>query len=173
MKAISLWQPHVLAIALGLKVWETRDWSLSYRGPMAFQAAKRKWTDYGEWHNAAARKLAHALNPVARMERLDNAYPAVCEALVYGAVICVADVVECVRTRELRGRIPAEHEFWGDFSDGETGKGRYAWRLENVRVLPKPLPWRGEQGLFDVDDAALGCMAKVSEATPSLFGEMA
>jgi hypothetical protein len=33
MKALSLWQPHAQAIALGLKPYETRDWSTRYRGP--------------------------------------------------------------------------------------------------------------------------------------------
>jgi hypothetical protein len=52
----------------------------------------------------------------------------------YGAVVCVVDLVDCVRTSELRGRIPEDEEFWGDFSDGVGGAGRYAFRLRNVRV---------------------------------------
>ena len=58
MKALSLWQPHALAIGLELKPWETRGWSTDYRGPVAIHAAKRSWTDAGPWHSTARQILA-------------------------------------------------------------------------------------------------------------------
>lgn len=137
MKAISLWQPHAQAIALDLKRYETRDWQTHYRGPLAIHAAKRKWEDAGEWHERAARKL----NIAMRGRRLTGG--------AYGAVVCVVDLVECVPTSALRGAI-GEYEFWGDFSDGENGDGRFGWRLENVRPI-EPHYVRGQQGLWEVD----------------------
>lgn len=129
MKALSLWQPHVLAIALGLKPWETRDWPTRYRGPIALQAARRKWTDAGDWHIQAMRKLRRALCPLMADAVSDQAsYALLANHMHYGAVVCVADITDCVPTRQLRGRIPAEHEFWGDFSDG--GRGRRAVRIQ-------------------------------------------
>jgi hypothetical protein len=90
--------------------------------------------------------------------------------LAFGAVVCIADLVGCERTEHLRGRIPPEHEFWGDFSDG-----RYAFKLKNVRLLDRPLPWRGQQGFFDVDfGAALEAPSAAeleSAGQLSLFGE--
>lgn len=139
MKALSLWQPHAQAIALGLKPYETRDWATGYRGPLAIHAAKRQWTDYGEWHDEARRRLCRAVPDGATVR------------MAYGAVVCVADLVDCIRTSELRGRIPPDEEFWGDFSDGELGRGRYAFKLRNVRVLPEPVPVRGQQGFFEVE----------------------
>ena len=127
------------AIALGLKPYETRDWATSYRGPLAIHAAKRLWHDTGPWHDSARAAMRR------RMER------AFSFGMAYGAVVCVVDLADCIRTSELRGRIPADEEFWGDFSDGELGRGRYAFRLRNLRVLPEPLPIRGAQGFFDVD----------------------
>jgi hypothetical protein len=47
MRALSLWQPHAQAIALGLKPWETRDWPTRYRGPLAIHGAKRLWHETG------------------------------------------------------------------------------------------------------------------------------
>jgi hypothetical protein len=138
MKALSLWQPHPTAIALGWKPWETRDWPTSYRGRLAIHAAQRPWNDFGEWETEArSRLLAHSM-----------AHGWI--RWVFGAVVCTVDLVDCVRTSELRGRIPPDQEFWGDFSDGETGKGRWAFKLENVRVLTEPVPWRGMQGFFEV-----------------------
>ena len=155
MKALSLWQPHAQAIALGFKPWETRDWATSYRGPLAIHASKRRWDDTGEWH-ARARLLLGTRGALGTMP--------------YGAVVCVVDLVDCVATSRLRGVIPEKDEFWGDFSDGERGGGRYAFRLENVRVLSSPYPVRGQQGFFEVDVPGFeGMSAKV--ANLSLFGE--
>lgn len=155
MKALSLWQPHVAAIALGLKPWETRDWPMRHRGPLAIHAAKRPWNDIGPWHEDARLRLWRRMDETThtRME--------------FGAVICVVDVVDCVRTSELRGVIPEDHEFWGDFSDGDSGAGRWAFALRHVRVLPRPVPLRGMQGLFDVELDGFG---GVGTGTLPLFG---
>jgi hypothetical protein len=169
MKALSLWQPHVLAIALGLKPWETRDWPTSYRGPLALHAARHKWTDAEPWDIEAVRRLRRKLYPAMAEAISDQAsYSLVNAQLCYGAVICIADVADCVRTSRLRGRIPDEHEFWGDFSDGERGRGRFAFKLENVRMLDPPLSWRGQLGFFDVE--LPGAAAPRPPAMASLFG---
>lgn len=134
MKALSLWQPHALAIGIGLKPYETRGWPTDYRGPFAVHAAKRLWQDEGPWHTDARRLL---------QEFIAKHGPVPWD---FGAVVCTADLVACVRTSELRGRIAPEHEFWGDFGDG-----RWAFKLENVKMLAQALPVRGMQGWFEVD----------------------
>jgi hypothetical protein len=154
VKALSLWQPHVAAIALGLKPWETRGWSTTYRGPLALHAAKREWNDIDPWHAEASERLMRRcsdliseVNPQAELMHHARAKKYLHErVLVFGAIVCIADVTGCENTGLLRSRIPPEHEFWGDFSDG-----RYAFKLANVRLLDRPLPWRGQQGFFDVD----------------------
>jgi hypothetical protein len=151
MKALSLWQPHAQAIAVGLKPYETRDWATSYRGPLAIHAAKRLWTDAGAWHDHASKLLRE--RSVFR------------GTMVYGAVVCTAELVDCVRTEALRGRFPAEQEFWGNF-----GEGRYAFRLANVQALPAPIPWRGQQGFFEVDLGMHEAKPRDTQ-TLSLFGE--
>lgn len=151
MKALSVWQPHALAIGLGLKPWETRGWHTRYRGPLAIHASLRPWRNQTVWDVLALLQFRRKLFPsVGDVER-NTAMLLINKWLIYGAVVCMVDLVDCVRTSELRGRIPPDHEFWGDFSDGEDGKGRYAFKLENVRVLPEPVPWRGMQGFFEVD----------------------
>jgi hypothetical protein len=139
LKALSLWQPHAQAIALGLKRWETRDWPTRYRGPLAIHAAQRPWKDAGEWHREARQRIDRSIAQYGPVN------------WAFGAVVCVADVVDCVRTSELRRWLDPIAAFWGDFSDGAEGKGRWAFTLTNVRVLPQPVPWRGQQGFFDVD----------------------
>jgi hypothetical protein len=159
MKALSLWQPHAAAIALELKTYETRGWSTSYRGPLAIHAAKRAWDDLDEWHGEAAQKLLRR-----SADLIGASYPFIDflhkkraaaylrdRVLVFGAVVCTVDLVDCIPTRELRGRIDPAVEFWGDFSDGEDGAGRFAFKLENLRLLDVPLEARGMQGFFEVD----------------------
>jgi hypothetical protein len=154
MKALSLWQPHVAAIALELKPWETRSWSTEYRGPLALHAAKRAWDDIDDWHGDASTRLTQRCSelittvcPEVDPEHHRRARKYLHErVLLFGAVICIADLVDCVRTEWIRGKIPPEHEFWGDFSDG-----RYAFKLKNVRLLDRAIYYRGQQGFFDVD----------------------
>jgi hypothetical protein len=149
MKALSLWQPHAQAIAIGLKRYETRDWSTDYRGPIAIHAAKRAWDDVGEWHREARRRL----------ESYVVEHGAI--AWAFGAVVATAEIVACRRTSEIRGRIDPACEFWGDFSDGEAGRGRYAFELADVRALPRAVAWRGQQVFFAVE---LGALARQGTA---------
>jgi activating signal cointegrator 1 len=134
MKALSLWQPHATAIAIGLKRYETRGWSTDYRGPLAIHATKRPWSDVDEWHDEARRRLA-------AYEREHGAI-----AWAFGAVVAVVDLADCVPTGDVAGRLADDVAFWGNFE-----LGRFAFRLENVRALPRAVPWRGAQGFFNVD----------------------
>jgi len=146
MKALSLWQPHAQAIALSLKVFETRPWSTSYRGPVAIHAAKKpfRYQDYpADYFQEVCRQLSRAGCPHY--------------ALDYGKILCVVDVVDCVPTGTLRGRIGGA-EFWGDFRDiGDDGKQRYALKLACLRVIdPLKRPAvTGKQKWFEVPDNIL------------------
>ncbi len=150
MKALSLWEPHATAIALGLKPWETRGWFLDYRGPLAIHAAKKLLheRDYPwEWWCEMRRRLAVAGCPLGRLS--------------YGKIVAVVEVTACLPTAEVRAQAACEGDgarvpawfFWGDFSDrGEDGKLRFAFKLENVRSIPFDLRPSvvGRQGLFEV-----------------------
>lgn len=146
MKALSLWQPHGQAIALRMKLYETRGWATSYRGPLMIHAAKKKFRieDYPQnYYWEVVGRFMHAGLPLACMD--------------YGKMICVVDVVDCVPTGTLRGKI-GEAEFWGDFRDvGDDGKRRFAFKLENLRVIsPNKRPLvTGRQGFFNVPDTMM------------------
>lgn len=60
-----------------------------------------------------------------------------------GCAVCLADLVCCHRTDELKDLGPMEYSF-GDFS-----RGRWALRMANVQRLGRPVPMRGERGLFE------------------------
>lgn len=143
MRARSLHQPWAQAIMLGLKPFETRGWATDYRGPLAIHAAKKifSYKDYPlDYYQEVGRRLKQINFPLF--------------ALDYGKVLCVVDLVDCVPTGRLRGKI-GDCEFWGDFRDkGDDGKDRYAFQLENVRVIPahKRPAVTGRQKFFQVQD---------------------
>ncbi|HEY2497316.1 MAG TPA: ASCH domain-containing protein [Candidatus Angelobacter sp.] len=128
MRTISLWQPWAELISRGLKTWETRHWPCEQFGEVAIHAAKRKFRDTDMSREARTQMLMDEVDPFS---------------LQYGAVLCVADIVACVATENGRQFIEKRDLLYGDWSDG-----RYGWKLDNVRPLPKPVPLKGHQGWF-------------------------
>lgn len=153
VKAISLWQPWASAVSIGAKRIETRSWSTRYRGPIAIHAAKRKVKQELEalcWEN-----WVHAVFG-SRLERLDQ--------LPFGAILATAELVDCLPVAEID-----EDLLWRRYGEQEPGfgeecfeiamgnyqPGRYGWILDNVKPLPEPIPYRGQQGLWTVPEGVL------------------
>lgn len=135
MKALTLYQPWASLIAWREKQYETRGWSTLYRGPLAIHASK----------NFKEGREVCAINSFYR-EALARAGVQHFDNLPIGAVLCLVDLVDVVKTETLNGKISQSEEHFGDYS-----WGRYAWKLENVRVLKYPFTQRGSQGLWEWD----------------------
>jgi hypothetical protein len=151
MKAISLWQPWASLVATGAKTIETRSWPTKYRGPLAIHAAKRcddetlyqlsMWHVQGGLAPLVGKPLDVYGKTWAGIELVN---------LPFGAIIGVANLVDCVRTdnmtmADIAGQLP-----FGDFS-----LGRYAWIFKEFCPLDKPIPCKGKQGLWNVPDGLL------------------
>jgi hypothetical protein len=124
MKALSLTQPWASAIALGIKKWETRSWPTSYRGEVCIHASKK----FPAWAKVFAEAMGLSLG-----------------SLPIGRIVCVCDLTECRQTATLAPTLSAVETAWGDFSPE-----RYAFKLENVRVLREPVLARGALGFWAV-----------------------
>lgn len=61
------------------------------------------------------------------------------ESYVFGALLGIVDLVDCVSAHDSEW-------FWGP----------WGFVLKNIREFKKPIPWRGQLGLFDVPDKILG-----------------
>lgn len=134
VKALSLWQPHAQAIALGIKIYETRSCPTYYRGPLVIHTAKKPFRhqDYErEWFQEACQRLSKAECPHY--------------ALSYGEALCIVDLVDCVPTESIRS-MEIGHRFWGDFTPG-----RFAFRLQNVRKIWPPIRVIGRQSYFSIE----------------------
>lgn len=158
MKCISLWQPWASLIVAGSKRIETRHWPTSYRGEILIHAAKKPWKSI-ERFIAEPWLLRNGLLGIV------NDVTPWHEQIPYGAIVGKATLVDCRRTELIladleravyRAQVAlADHhqkrEFYfteyclGDFSDG-----RYGWFLEDAYMFKDPIPYRGQQGLFDV-----------------------
>ncbi len=127
MKAISLWQPWASLVAAGVKRHETRHWNTDYRGPIAICAAKTV-------------DLAGAPYDLCR----DVLGVHWAKTVPTGAVVAIATLTRCCQTSHMTEALTRADSAAGNFTPG-----RYAWRLDDVRPLMKPLPVVGRQGLFN------------------------
>jgi len=127
LKALSFTQPWATAVAIGVKQYETRSWSTSFRGLLAIHAAKgfpKRARDFAS--------VEHTLG------RLPNRVP-------LGAIIATARIVGVFQVEVIAPQISAIERLYGDYSDG-----RYAWQLADVRALAEPIPCRGALSLWQV-----------------------
>jgi len=127
MLALSLWEPHATAIAVRIKKYETRGWSLEAQHigvPIAIHAAKKEFRerDVGfEYFKEAGARLRAAGVPLSRLS--------------YGRVVCIVTFTASLRTRAVRAYEP--DLFWGDFRDvGDDGRERFAFKIADVRDIP-------------------------------------
>lgn len=133
MKALTICQPYAHLIALGRKRVENRTWPTRYRGPLLIHAGKsRSWLD-------------------DEGEGIDARYGIRIREMAFGAVVAIADLVECVSYGRIELRDFDREYPW--LREHEHANGPWCWILANVRRLPEPIPARGAQGLFELKGA--------------------
>jgi hypothetical protein len=131
VRAISLWQPWAELIARGLKQVETRGWPIEYRGPIAIHASKKKFRP----EICSAECRAQMLQ-----DGVDSYF------LKYGVVLCIVDLVSCLPANEAISYLSPRELVYGNYD--EKDGPRFAWKLDNIRVLPTPIELTGHQGIF-------------------------
>jgi hypothetical protein len=138
MKALTICEPYATLIARGAKRVENRTWSTPYRGPLYIHAGKnRNWLSLDETKTV---DVSYNI-PVAQMS--------------FGAVIAIATLVDCVHLDTVSPAILLKYPW---LTLHEHTSGPWCFILDKVSCIG-PWPWRGAQGLFDIDDEALGRVA--------------
>lgn len=138
MKALSIHQPYAHLIATGAKRIENRTWPTAHRDWLAIHASKTR-------HRV---ELWPANDGAPSIDVAD---------LAFGAVVAVARVSACLILSHLAAAV-ALYELKHDRAHpyewvrhDPHASGPWCWVLEDVLALPEPLPYRGRQGLFDLD----------------------
>lgn len=138
MRTLTIYQPWASLIALGEKKIETRRWATSYRGPLAIHAGKTNFTQFGQAEPFRSAIEKHGLYY---------------KQLPTGAVIAICNLTDCLRIqitdiKEEKTLNPYtlsdKERAFGDFTSF-----RYAWLLDNIKMLPEPIPTKGKQGLWN------------------------
>jgi activating signal cointegrator 1 len=130
---ISVRQPWAMMLALGIKQFETRSWETQYRGPLAIHASSRMSPDDQRWFYEC---------PEAQEALTHYGYyhPGF---LPLGAILAVGDLCAVYSTEVLWGRITRCEQAFGNFT-----AGRYAWQMGEMRVLTRPIPYKGHLGIW-------------------------
>jgi activating signal cointegrator 1 len=136
MKAISLWQPWASLWAAGSKHYETRHWATRHRGALVIHAAQKLCTDIG-----------------GELEQIciDQFGADWAKTLPRGALLATCTLVNCLPSEELRELVSETELAQGNFEDG-----RFGWGIDDLKLLERPIPFRGHQSIFDVPEHVLG-----------------
>jgi hypothetical protein len=145
MKTISIYQPWATLIILGLKQYETRDYPIAHRGPLAVHAAKNR--DYLHLYFDPA--FQPWLEPWGYRSPDD---------LPLGAVLGTVNLLNVYQSDKCNPN--AFERAWGDWS-----KGRFVWKLDLIERFAEPVPAQGQQGLWEWDACArtVGVSERVRE----------
>ena len=64
--------------------------------------------------------------------------------LPLGAMLCICELREVYRTEDVAHLLSEQERALGDFTPG-----RAAWLVKVVEVFERPIPMRGQQGLWE------------------------
>lgn len=139
MKVISVQQPFATLIALGLKPDETRSWATKYRGEIGIHASKT--IDKESYRRSPIKEAlaAHGYD--------ENNLPT-------GAIIAIGNITGCHKVVEDAGycaQLDNGEVVEGDnYYFGWFGKGRFAWRMADMRQI-EPIAAKGQLQIWNYD----------------------
>jgi hypothetical protein len=161
LKGLTLWNPYATAMIIAhssgtpLKTVETRSWGTDYRGPIAIHSAK---LDNFELQAAWIR----AMNRPKDAEAFRGAGITSWESLSFGMLLGVGNLVACIPTSVIRRdtearviRLIGEEQWESEREWGNFAPGRFLWHVEEMDAFLTPVPYRGAQGLFNVEGITL------------------
>lgn len=141
MKAITIWQPWASLLVSGQKIYETRSWATSYRGPIAIHAAKRPV------RRTIDTLVADRGDGWTTLDYFDSLFmrPGSLDELPTGAIVGTAILTRYnLVTEDFVEKLTPQERALGDFS-----LGRYAWEFQKMVPVNSPVPAKGMQGLWE------------------------
>lgn len=131
MKVVSIIEPWASLIKEKVKYIETRSWKTNYRGKIYIHASLKKVPKKDERIN----------NLINLLKDKD---------FKYGHIIAEATLVDCIyMDEEFISKIKNNNQ---EYICGEYSLGRYAWILEDIKELERPIPAKGSLGIWNYND---------------------
>jgi len=169
VKAITIREPWATLVAIGAKQIETRSWPTSYRGPIAIHAAKGMSADdqvilamprfLDAFHDAGVNPHSGLVESGFLNNAYDRKFVAKCPIhrlmqSTRGCVIATGTLAHCGQFDQdeiwrIVNRHGAKELAFGDFTEG-----RFGFLITDVAMLPRPIPAKGQLGLWDWDPPA-------------------
>lgn len=129
MKVLSLKEPFATLIKEKKKLVETRSWKTNYRGELYI-------------HASLTRISKDSKEIQELMELVDN------KELSFGYIVCKCNLVDCVyMTKEYVKNMKTNN--YKEYICGSYEEGRYAWILEDIEPLEKPIRANGQLGIWN------------------------
>lgn len=131
MKVVSIIEPWASLIKEKVKYIETRSWKTNYRGKIYIHASLKK-----------VPKKDGRINNLINLLK-DKEFK-------YGHIIAEATLVDCIyMDEEFISKIKHNNK---EYICGEYSIGRYAWILEDIKELSKPISAKGSLGIWNYND---------------------
>ncbi len=152
MKAISLWQPWATLWVLGWKRHETRHWHTHYRGPLVVHAAKRRGGDQDDSLSFIAEFLSKNGKSLEEIrDALDCGSDFKVKNMALGSAVGVVNMCMCWDIHQGFTKEQTDTEL----IMGNWEPGRFAWQADKPHAFETPVPFKGQQGFFEIPKSIL------------------
>lgn len=142
MRALTILQPWASLIMSGEKRVENRTWPTKYRGRFYVHAGKSREA-----------LVTHQVDGVEFCRHTGQRV----EDLKFGYVLGIAVLLDCITIEELRDTsIPSKYP---ELQSHEYAEGPFCWILAPNPTPIGPWPYKGAQGLFDINGLTLDRIA--------------
>ncbi len=129
MKVLSLTEPFATLIQEKKKLVETRSWKTDYRGELYIHASQTK-------------PSKNDLDDKELMSLVED------KNMNFGYIICKCNLVDCIyMTKEYVEQMKKNN--YQEYICGEYKEGRYAWVLEDIISLEKPIKAKGQLNIWN------------------------
>ena len=144
VKALSVHQPWASLIPLGIKRYETRPFSVNYRGELLICSTKNRKAAEQGWHSST----------IIQSVLSSRGFPD-WHSLPFGQALALVYLEDCLSTIQL-AELFAKGGYnrfrkTNELHYGNYDPGRFAWKLSAIRPVKEPFPVTGRQGLFEVE----------------------
>lgn len=146
MKALTICQPyaHLIVVAKEKRV-ENRSWRTDYRGPLLIHAGMNRG-----WLHKADMPIVETFVPsnTGKGKKRISTADLHGREIHFGAIIGKADVVECAHIDDIRAGVYDLRFPW--LKEHPHTEGEFCLVLDDVVQFERPIPLRGQLGLFNV-----------------------